>query len=109
MRTLCLLSGVLSSAADFGLIIFVVWAGEASLHLGSPLRLHGDFSHLVEAGAPGRRVANLHRVGLQVIDVLDTSLGVHVASAALFVALGLFLLLLSRTLSPRASRLRSTG
>lgn len=109
MRMCCRLLGMVSIAVGLGLVIFCFWAGEASLHLGSPLRLHGDSSHLVEAGETGRRALELHRVGLQVIDVLDTSLGVHLVSAALFVALGLFLLLLSRTLRSREPGLRATG
>lgn len=109
MRTLCLLLGILSMAAGLGLVIFTLWAGEASLHLGSPLRLYGDLSHLIEAEGPRQRAVSLYRAGLRVIDVLETSLGVHLASAALFVALGLCLLLMVRVLRPQASRPRSTG
>ncbi|GEM_PF-4881688 len=88
MRIAVLASAVVSIVSGVLQLIFVMWAGEASLHLGSPIRGHGGIADLF-AGHPRQSlIKGQYQAALQVIDTLEVSLYVHMAGGALLILLG---------------------
>ena len=89
MRITILCIGIVQLAAGILQLWFVLWAGEASLHLGSPIRNRGgDISHWIADQSQQSAASYLHKVTLQVIDTLRVSLDVHLFFGALLLALG---------------------
>lgn len=88
MRITILCIGIAQFAAGILQLWFAVWAGESSLHLGSPIRNRGDISHWISDQSQQSTASYLHQAALQVIDTLRLSLDVHLLFGALFIALG---------------------
>jgi len=80
--------GIVQLAAGILQLWFVLWAGEASQHLGSSILKRGDISHWIADKSQQSAAASLHQATLQVIDTLRLSLDVHFLFGALFIALG---------------------
>ena len=89
MRPAIYILGIASLLAGILQLIFAMWAGEASWHLGSPMRLRGDISRYFEGHARQSLIESQYRVGLRVIDTLSTSIDVHFISGVLLVVLGI--------------------
>lgn len=80
--------GIVQLAAGILQLWFVLWAGEASQHLGSSILRRGDISHWIADKSQQSAAASLHQTTLQVIDTLRLSLDIHFLLGALFIALG---------------------
>ena len=88
MKITILSIGIVQLAAGILQLWFVLWAGEASLHLGSPIRNRGDISHWIADQSQQSAASYLHEATLQVIDTLRVSLDAHLLFGALLLALG---------------------
>jgi hypothetical protein len=88
MRIAILCCGIVQFVAGILQLWFVLWAGEASLHLGSPVRNRGDISHWLSNQSQQSTASYLHQTTLQVIDTLRISLDVHLLFGGLLIALG---------------------
>lgn len=103
MRLTILMAGIASIVAGISQLIFVMWAGEASWHLGSPIRQHGRMADLFVGHPRQSAIEGQHEAALRVINTLEVSLDVHMIGAALLLAVGVLLLYL------RFSCLRHAG
>jgi len=88
MRITILCIGIVQLAAGILQLWFVLWAGEASLHLGSPIRNRDEISHWITDQSQQSAASYLHEATLQVIDTLRLSLDVHLLFGTLLLALG---------------------
>jgi hypothetical protein len=106
MRITILCIGIVQLAVGILQLWFVLWAGEASLHLGSPIRNRGDISHWIADQSQQSAASYQHEATLQVIDTLRVSLDVHLLLGAVFLVLGCATLciyfLIARRLHPGA-------
>lgn len=98
MKLSILVVGVASILAGISQLIFTIWAGEASWHLGSPIRQHGRIAGLFAGHTHQSAIQGQHEAALRVIDTLEVSLNVHLIGGCLLLALGLLLLYLRFTL-----------
>jgi len=94
MKLTILFAGIASIVAGISELIFTVWAGEASWHLGSPIRQHGRIAGLFAGHPHQSAIEGQHATALRVIDTLEVSLTVHMIGGGLLLAVGVLLLYL---------------
>jgi hypothetical protein len=86
----CLFLGLLQ-------LSWIWWLVVNSLHMGSPLRLHGDtFLRSIADPAVRDRAESMNKVGLLGFDLLDKSMSVHFVCAAALLLLGLIMVISTR-------------
>jgi hypothetical protein len=84
-------------------LVWVLWLIGNSLHMGSPIRLHGSFVvRSIEDSTSRGRVEYQHQVGLLGFELLEYSMWVHVVFGVALVLLG-GALLASRVLAKTTS------
>jgi hypothetical protein len=94
MKLTILFAGIACIVTGISELIFTVWAGEASWHLGSPIRQHGRIAGLFAGHPHQSAIEGHHATALRVIDTLEVSLTVHMIGGGLLLAVGVLLLYL---------------
>ena len=97
----CLLLGLVQLA-------WVWWLVVNSLHMGSPLRLHGDiFLRSITDPGVRDRATSMYKVGLLGFDLLGKSMSVHFLCAVVLLLIGLVMVISTRL--KRANQALSVG
>ena len=94
-RPTSLVLGALSIAVGVFNWLWIFYAWDAALHMGSPLRRHSKHVVASLTGDHAYVARDSHSTGLVLIDVLSNTFWVMFASGAFLIAVGLLLIYLS--------------